>query len=115
MLERIEPDPLFVRNVFGDNVSQLFDECQLPIFGVEIAEEQEAGEIRLLRERRDDSSCSAFQIRFERLRKRQLPLQGKFGLTRQTFEPREDRIERRRPRGPETGNLLTRELHELVP
>src|SRR5215510_582983 len=115
MLERIEPDPLLVGNVFGDNVPQLLNERQVSVFGVKIAEEEKTGEIGLLWERCDDSARHALQIWFECPCQRQFPLQSKFRLERQPFESCENRVERRRPRVPETGGLLIRELHEFLP
>jgi hypothetical protein len=36
VFERVQPLPLFVGNMFGDDVAQLLDQGELPVLGIEV-------------------------------------------------------------------------------
>ena len=114
MFQGIEPSPFFIRNVFGNHIPQLFDQRQLPVFRIEIAEKAQGGEFGFLSERCDESARHAFQVGSQRPCQRDLPLQGEFRLERQRFDPREHGIENRRPRSPESRCLFISVLHGFL-
>lgn len=57
MLQGIEPLSLLFGDMFGDDVSQLFDEGQLSVFGIVVAEEIETRQLYFLLQWRDKPSC----------------------------------------------------------
>ena len=115
MFQGIEPPPFLFGNVFRDDIPQLFDQRQLPVFRIIVAEQVEARQFYLLLKRRHKPSRPPFHIRLERARMCHFALQSEFRFTRKTFQARQHSIQSRRPWSPESGVLFTRALHGFLP
>ena len=115
MFERIQPDPLFLGNMFSDDVTQLLDQGQLAVFRVEVCIEQQIGQPDFFRQRRQRGLATQFNVHLQRAREGNPALLGKTRRHRQPIEPHQYDVQLLRHRHRSPDDSFIRELHESPP
>ena len=80
MLQRVEPGPFFLGDMFGDHVAELFNQRQLAVFRIKITEERKGCQLGFLRKSRENSADVVLQIRLKGSGEPQLSLHGELRL-----------------------------------